>query len=53
MIANVCRPKEEESTKIQTRNYSVERNKKVSKVVGTTHMMTAISKTGKGDSSDS
>ena len=53
MIANACGPKEEESAKIQTRNYSIEGNKKVSKVVRTTHKMNAISKTGKGDSSDS
>ena len=53
MITNACGPKEEESTKIQTRNCGIEGNKKVSKVVGTTHTTNAISKTGKGDSSDS
>ena len=36
-----------------TRNYSIERNKKVSKVIGTTHTTNAISKIGKGDSSGS
>ena len=51
-IANACRPKEEKSTKIQTRNYSIEENE-VSKVVRTTHTTNAISKTDKGDSSDS
>ena len=50
-IANACGPKEEKDSKIQTRNCGIERNKKVSKVVGTTHMTNAISKTGKGDSS--
>ena len=53
MDTNACGPKEEESSKIQTRNCGIERNKKVSKVVGTTHMMNAVSKTGKGDSSGS
>ena len=48
---NVCGPKEEESSKIQTRNCGIERNKKVSKVIGTTHMTNAVSKTGKEDSS--
>ena len=43
--------KEEKTLKVQTRNCSAERNKKVPNVVRTTHMMNAISKTGKGDSS--
>ena len=50
---NVWGPKEEESSKIQTRNCGIERNKKVSKVVRTTHTTNAVSKTGKGDSSGS
>ena len=50
---NACGPKEEESSKIQTRNCGIERNKKVSKVIGTTYTMNAVSKTGKGDSSGS
>ena len=44
-------PKEEKTPKIQTRNHSAERNKKVPKVFRTAHMTNAISKTGKGDSS--
>ena len=43
--------KEEKTPKVETRNCSTERNKKVPKVIGTTHMTNAISKTGKGDSS--
>ena len=43
--------KEEKTPKVQTRNCCTERNKKVPKVVGTTHTTNAISKTGKGDSS--
>ena len=39
------------TSKIQTRNRSTERNKKVPKVFGTSHTTNAISKTGKGDSS--
>ena len=39
--------------KVQTRNCSIERNKKVSKVIRATHTTNAISKTGKGDSSGS
>ena len=50
---NACGPKEEESSKIQTRNCSIERNKEVPKVIGTTHTTNAVSKTGKGDSSGS
>ena len=42
-------PKEEKTPKVQTRNYSTERNKKVPKVIGNTHMTNAVSKTGKGD----
>ena len=38
---------------VQTRNCSIERNKKVSKVIRATHTTNAISKTGKGDSSGS
>ena len=44
-------PKEEKTSKIQTRNHSAERNKKVPKVFGTSHTMNAVSKTGKRDSS--
>ena len=44
-------PKEEKTPKIQTRNCSPERNKKVRKVIGITHMTNAVSKTGQGDSS--
>ena len=43
--------KEEKTLKVQTRNCSAERNKKVPKVIETTHMTNAISKTGKRDSS--
>ena len=43
-------PKEEKTPKIQTRNRSAERNKKVPKVFGTTHTTNAFSKTGQGDS---
>ena len=43
--------KEEKTPKVQTRNCSTERNKKIPKVVRITHTMNAISKTGKGDSS--
>ena len=39
--------------KVQTKNCSIERNKKVSKVIRTTHTMNAVSETGKGDSSGS
>ena len=44
-------PKEEKTPKIQARNCSTERNKKVPKVFGTSHTTNAVSKTGKGDSS--
>ena len=44
-------PKEEKTPKIQTRNCSAERNKKIPKVFRTSHTMNAISKTGLGDSS--
>ena len=44
-------PKEVKTPKIQTRNSSAQRNKKVPKVFGTSHTTNAISKTGKGDSS--
>ena len=44
-------PKEEKTPKIQTRNRSAERNKKIPKVFGTSHTTNAVSKTGKGDSS--
>ena len=45
--------KKRKSSKIQTRNCGIERNKKVSKVIQTTHMTNAVPKTGKGDSSGS
>ena len=51
MNTSACGPKEEKTPKIQARNCSTERNKKVPKVFGTSHMMNAVSKTGKGDSS--
>ena len=51
MNTSACGPKEEKTLKIQTRNCSPERNKKVPKVVGITHTMNAVSKTGQGDSS--
>ena len=51
MNTSACGPKEEKTPKIQTRNHSTERNKKVPKVFGTSHMTNAVSKTGKGDSS--
>ena len=44
-------PKEEKTPKIQARNCSTERNKKVPKVFGTSHTTNAVSETGKGDSS--
>ena len=43
--------KEKKTPKVQTRNCSTERNKKIPKVVQTTHTKNAVSKTGKGDSS--
>ena len=44
-------PKEEKTPKVLTRNCSAERNKKVPKVIRTTHTTNAVSKTGKRDSS--
>ena len=44
-------PKEEKTSKIQTRDCSAERNKKIPKIFRTSHMTNAVSKTGKGDSS--
>ena len=49
MNTSACGSKEEKTLKVQTRNCRAERNKKVPKVVGTTHTMNAISETGKGD----
>ena len=43
--------KKRKTLKVQTRNCSAERNKKVPKVVRTTHTTNAVSKTGKEDSS--
>ena len=43
--------KKEKTPKIQARNCSAERNKKVPKVFRTSHTTNAVSKTGKGDSS--
>ena len=51
MNTSACWPTEEKTPKIQTRNHSAERNKKVPIVFGTSHMTNAVSKTGKGDSS--
>ena len=51
MNTSACGPKEEKTPKVLTRNCSPERNKKVPKVVQTTHTTNAISKTGQGDSS--
>ena len=48
---SACGSKKEKTPKVQTRNCSAERNKKVPKVVQTTHTTNAVSKTGKGDSS--
>ena len=42
-------PIEEKTPKIQTRNHSAERNKKVPKVIGITHTTNTFSKTGQGD----
>ena len=53
MNTSACGPKGEKTPKIQTKNCSAERNKKVPKVFGTVHTMNAVSKTGKGDSSGS
>ena len=44
MNTSACGPKEEKTPKVQTRNCSAEGNKKVPKVVGTTHMTNAVSK---------
>ena len=51
MNTSTHEPKEEKTMKIQARNCSAERNKKVPKVFGTSHTTNAVSKTGKGDSS--
>ena len=45
-------PKEEKTPKIQTRNCSTKRNKKIPKVFRTSHMTNAVSKTGEGNSTD-
>ena len=50
---SVCGPKEEESSKIQTRNCGIEGNKKVSEALRITHKTNAISETGKRNSSSS
>ena len=44
-------PKEKKTPKIQARNCSTERNKKISKVFGTSHTTNAVSEIGEGDSS--
>ena len=53
MNTSACGPKEEKTPKIQTRNRSAKRNKKIPKVFGTSHTTNAVSKTGEGDSSGS
>ena len=42
---NTCRPKEEESSKIQTRDSGIKGNKELSEDIGAAYMMDAIPKT--------
>ena len=53
MNTSECGPKEEETSKIQTRNCSAERNKNIPKVFRTSHTMNAIPEAGERNSTDS
>ena len=53
MNTNACRPKEEESSKIQTRDSGIKGNKEISEDIRAAYTADAIPETGKGDSSSS
>ena len=53
MDTNACRPKEEESSKIQTRDSGIKGNKEISEDIGAAYTADAIPETGEGDSSSS
>ena len=50
---NACRPKEEESSKIQTRDSGIKGNKEISEDIRAAYTTDAIPETGKGDNSSS